>query len=111
MGWFLYVEGILWFGLVELGVDLLVWLLVGVVMVDVVDGYEWLVICGYWYGLVFCGLIVMWVCGEEIFVEVRLLEVVGGVGGFGVYLVLLDVVLYVVVIVGDLDEFVLLFVW
>lgn len=39
IGWVLYVEGVLCVGLVELIVDLVMWLLVGVVLVEVVDGY------------------------------------------------------------------------
>ena len=91
-------------GSVEPSADLSVWPPVGAVAVDVADGYERLAAHGYEYGPAFRGLTAMWSRGDELFAEVQLPDVAGGVGGFGVHPALLDAALHAVVIGGDLAQ-------
>ncbi|MGO9508801.1 MAG: SDR family NAD(P)-dependent oxidoreductase, partial [Mycobacterium sp.] len=102
--WVLHAEGIVKPGAVEPSADLSVWPPVGAVAVDVAGGYERLATHGYGYGPAFRGLTAMWSRGDEVFAEVKLPDVAGGVSGFGVHPALLDAALHTVIIGGDLAQ-------
>jgi polyketide synthase 12 len=109
--WVCHAEGTLSPGSVEPTVDLSVWPPAGAVAVEVADGYERLAARGYGYGPAFRGLTAMWARGDEMFAEVRLPDVAGGVGGFGMHPALLDAALHTVVIANHDAELVLPFSW
>jgi polyketide synthase 12 len=109
--WVCHAEGTLSPGPVEPTADLSVWPPAGAVAVDVAAGYERLAARGYGYGPAFRGLTAMWARGDEMFAEVRLPDVAGGVGGFGMHPALLDAALHAVVIANHDAELVLPFSW
>ncbi len=99
-GWVCHAEGTLSSGSVAPGADLSVWPPAGAVAMDSRDGYERLAARGYGYGPAFQGLTAVWVRGDEVFAEVRLPEVAGGVNGYGVHPALLDAAMHALVVAG-----------
>jgi polyketide synthase 12 len=114
-GWVCHAEGTLSTGSVEPAAELSAWPPAGAVAADLADGYEQLAARGYGYGPAFQGLTAVWVRGEEVFAEVRLPDVAGGVNGFGVHPALLDAAMHALVVgqhpAGQTDELVLPFSW
>ncbi len=100
-GWVCHAEGTLSSGSVAPGADLSVWPPAGAVAVDARDGYERLAARGYEYGPSFQGMTAAWIRGDEVFAEVRLPDVAGGVNGFGVHPALLDAALHALVVAGQ----------
>jgi len=99
--WVLHVEGLVASGIGEPVADLSVWPPAGAEPVNIDRAYDRMGERGYGYGAAFRGLTAMWRRGEEVFAEVTVPEVAGGVGGFGMHPVLLDAAMHAVIVATD----------